>query len=559
MRCTGWGKREFRAQGKNWQAGADTGSLGNLYASLGDDALSERCYREPVASARKFLDLSEEQRVMTAWRGCWCGRTVWRMPRRQPRWALERSKRVRYSSFPPAMYLVLSDIAARRDRRQEARGWLDHSLTAARELSLYSEEVQSLIRLEEWESSAGRMAEALQFGRQAVQTAQTRGLVWPLADAYHALGRLELKVGEPAAALEVSERGRARAFLELLPSARGRDGARALDQEQLRAFTRQWPGTVLVYVLGEPHSTAWLLDGGEVRMARLAGRGSIERMVRRYRQMLPEPPQEAGADYRKVSRELYRALVAPLEDGLKAGRTLAIVPDGILHYLPFETLAGAGGRVLVNDHAITYVPSVPVLASLSRVAGGDAGRRELLAYGDPRFTAGRAHEGNVRALYRAAGYRFFPLPATRQEALAIGSYFPPPMRTLLVGTAATEQSVKAEFVPAAALCHARGAGRAGSGAERNRTVTGGDGPRGRNPARQRGDGSEVGLRLGRAVRMPDRVGPGSRRRRDCGFDQVFLPRRSKACGGFSLGRQRPIDPAADEGVLPPPERGQPAG
>ncbi|MCC7157706.1 MAG: CHAT domain-containing protein [Bryobacterales bacterium] len=113
-----------------------------------------------------------------------------------------------------------------------------------------------------------------------------------------------------------------------------------------------------------------------------------------------------------------------------------------MHYLPFETLASGSGRFLVEDHPIMYAPSVSVLASLSRTGADGASRRELLAYGDPRFTAGQARGRPVQALYRSAGYRFVRLPATRQEVLGIGSYFPAPMRTLLLGEAATEQSVK---------------------------------------------------------------------------------------------------------------------
>lgn len=483
----------FRSREMHWQAGADTGSLGNLYVLLGNDELAESCYRASAASARKFRDAGEEQRVLMA-----LARLLIRQNRLQEAAAvtaraLERATRARYTPYQPMMYLVLAEVKMKEGRREECRRMLEQSLSAARQLSRFSEETQALIRIGDWQAAAGRGAAALDFYGQAVRVARDHELAWPRVDAYQAAGRMEMKqgraetaleqfraaldvveslrervpendlhlgfsrkmwplyeeavdahaaIGSDIAALEVSERGRARAFLESLPAARGGERARVLDQAQLGAFTKEWAGTVAVYVLSEPQSTAWLLDRDQVRMVRIGGRRAIERLVRQYRAHLSRLPDGQEADYKRISRELYKALVRPLEPGLRADRTLAIVPEGILYYLPFEALLADSGRFLVEDHPIVYAPSVSVLASLSRNREGDPRRRELLAYGDPQFAAGQSFKGKVEGLYRSAGFRFVRLPASRDEVLRIGKYFPPEARTLRLGREATEESVK---------------------------------------------------------------------------------------------------------------------
>ena len=497
VQCLTQSRELFRARGMKWQAGADTGSLGTLYASLGDDARAETCFRTSLASARENRDLADEQRILMA---------LTRLLIRQNRLkeaaaavggALDRANRVRLAIYLPSLHLVMAEVAMREGQKKAARGHLEQSLKLARELSRYEDEVQALVRLGDWHLAMSQRSEAGAAFQDAIHVATSHALVWPTADAYRSLGRLEagagrykpawdqfraaidvvdtLRAGVPdndvhlgfsrkmwplyedavnalawlgsaSEALEISERGRARAVLDQLPALSNGERPHTLDARAMQSYARESREAILTYVLSEPESTAWIVDGDQIRMARLPAKREIERMVRRHRQSLARLPSTEDAQRKDLSRRLYSVLVAPLAEILRPGQKLAVIPDGILYYLPFETLVTPSGQFLIEDHPVVYAPSVSIMASLSssRPASNPRVRMELLAYGDPLFSAGGGGGGSAGSFYRSAGFHFIQLPATRDEVAGIGAFFAVPARTLHLGRAASEQSVKQE-------------------------------------------------------------------------------------------------------------------
>ncbi|MEP7344337.1 MAG: CHAT domain-containing tetratricopeptide repeat protein, partial [Gemmatimonadaceae bacterium] len=123
-----------------------------------------------------------------------------------------------------------------------------------------------------------------------------------------------------------------------------------------------------------------------------------------------------------ASRALHGALIAPLRSSgmLNGVRQLIIVPHGILGHVPFPALVDEKTqRYLVQDFAITVLPSAASLASLRR-----EGRNQL------RFDGG------------GVGFAPFPdeLPATLQEVEAFRRMLP--RATLHLGTRATERELR---------------------------------------------------------------------------------------------------------------------
>ncbi len=58
--------------------------------------------------------------------------------------------------------------------------------------------------------------------------------------------------------------------------------------------------------------------------------------------------------------ELYNILIKPIEENLERYTDLVIIPNGPLHFLPFQALKDNKGRDLVEKFNITYVPSASV-------------------------------------------------------------------------------------------------------------------------------------------------------------------------------------------------------
>ncbi len=242
--------------------------------------------------------------------------------------------------------------------------------------------------------------------------------------------------------------------------------------------------TVLVeFMLGEKRSFAWVVSQNSVSVSVLPPRIEIERQVRDYRQLMARKVsaltfQRELADYQSAGRRLYKSLIGPIENAISASRKLLIVPDGLLAYLPFETLVTNGSdkptarsgvtsrrdrrpSLLVERFGITYEPSASALAAISyRKQGGVGPSKSLLAFGDPAYdretkgssqtaTAGMRgpippnHSSPIVTSYTERGFNFTQLPNTRDEVLAIGSLYPLDQTSVYLGPEAREEAVKA--------------------------------------------------------------------------------------------------------------------
>jgi CHAT domain-containing protein len=155
-------------------------------------------------------------------------------------------------------------------------------------------------------------------------------------------------------------------------------------------------------------------------------------------------------------------LIQPARKLLAGKQELIIVPDGILHYLPFEVLLQSGGvrttqgdmrrwPYLVRDYAISYVPSASVLASLMRDRD-DRQRPEkvFLAYADPAYGAQQPEETSavgsaVRSAFgQGKPWKLKRLAWSRTEARRIARLYPAEEIGLFLGEHASEENVKAE-------------------------------------------------------------------------------------------------------------------
>ncbi|MFL5579785.1 MAG: CHAT domain-containing protein, partial [Gemmatimonadaceae bacterium] len=147
---------------------------------------------------------------------------------------------------------------------------------------------------------------------------------------------------------------------------------------------------------------------------------------------------ESGADPRPLARALGAALLdsAIAELGPQVTR-LVVVPDGVLHRLPFDALRLADGRYAVERFAVSAAPSASVVTELWRHREGDSrarGPARLLALGDPAFhetaetTGAPATRGPTSgAVYRSAFAANAGLPrlvASGDEARDVARYSP---------------------------------------------------------------------------------------------------------------------------------------
>jgi CHAT domain-containing protein len=178
-------------------------------------------------------------------------------------------------------------------------------------------------------------------------------------------------------------------------------------------------GTTLVeYLVVDNGAIAWVVDRQRVKVLRLSGdRSSLINQVRRFRDAITK--LAPISDVQAQAQTLYRRLLEPLRPEIRGDRVV-IVPHGVLHYLPFSALRSPAGRWVVEDFAVSTLPSASVLRYLTDKGTGTSSR--ALVVGNPDLGAELA------------------LPWAEREARMVGQR--EREATVLVRSNATEVQVK---------------------------------------------------------------------------------------------------------------------
>jgi CHAT domain-containing protein/Tfp pilus assembly protein PilF len=343
-------------------------------------------------------------------------------------------------------------------------------------------------------------------------------------------------------ALEMAERGRARAFLDMLALSRGglpdeltpeqvkreetllarisaiqkqlwKEGSPAKEEQQQRAdltaaeddleafylevrqanpryASIRYPEPISVsriqddlldehtalveFLLGEKRSLVWVVTKNKLTTGILPPRQEIEDQVTAYRKALTNRAdtltlRKSLSDVNQLGEKMYASLLQPVEAALTFSSKLIIVPDGALHYLPFETLilsprhgtsSESHSTYLVEEFPTVYAPSASALATVREInEQATAPTKALLAFGDPIAPPSSARKADMDHATRTAlpgpdtpvtdeyaerGFSFTRLPYTRDEVLGIGKLYSAVQRQIYLGEQAREETVKSE-------------------------------------------------------------------------------------------------------------------
>jgi CHAT domain-containing protein/Tfp pilus assembly protein PilF len=221
---------------------------------------------------------------------------------------------------------------------------------------------------------------------------------------------------------------------------------------------------LLEYALGGDSSFLFVITTNDFLVARLPSAESVSDRVIALRETIATTPRRtARREYLAHARRLFQELIQPAGRLLAGKRGLIIVPDGVLHYLPFEVLLRSGDvsallptepsrwPYLVRDYSISYVPSAGVLASLRDPGQEGSGRRKtFLACADPVYGTNPPQETSpLRAALPSAfgeskSWKLERLQQSRREVTQIAKLYAKDEVALLVGAQANEENVKAE-------------------------------------------------------------------------------------------------------------------
>ena len=206
---------------------------------------------------------------------------------------------------------------------------------------------------------------------------------------------------------------------------------------------------VLEYVLSEPHSyCVWISRdrGGVVVLSE--GRRKIEGLTQKYLNATRARREDFDS-----ARQLYDVLFGQLPPEANREQTI-VVPDGILHLLPLDTLRDPAGALLLQTRTISYVPAATVLQVLRNEKATIPAQHSFLGVGDIPYQ----NQGHIsaklekpigfsrrieRGLSDVFGTELHDLPETREEVLTASKALTKDP-VLLLGPNATETAFKSE-------------------------------------------------------------------------------------------------------------------
>jgi len=202
---------------------------------------------------------------------------------------------------------------------------------------------------------------------------------------------------------------------------------------------------VLAYAVGKDSSFGFALTRGALSVFPLAPRKDLLPKVAAYLRTISD---KDGRDF-SAGRGLYAELVAPAGLPLSV-RSLIVVPDDALAYLPFDALQTPDGKWLMERWAVSYAPS---LSSLREIRARAALRttsppKDLLAFGDPYYGKNESSAGAAAGSptpspdYFSSGFVFPRLKFSGTEVQRIAALFPPKRADVFVREQASERTLK---------------------------------------------------------------------------------------------------------------------
>jgi CHAT domain-containing protein/Tfp pilus assembly protein PilF len=232
---------------------------------------------------------------------------------------------------------------------------------------------------------------------------------------------------------------------------RWRESVRSLSEVQ--RFLSTEDAILFEYHLGESESCLLVVSSAESRLFLLPQKSQLEASLRAYLRFVSDRSLDPAEGFRPAER-IWRELI-PLDlrqDPFRAKR-LIVIPDGILHHLPFEALrmpVDSGSKYLVECLTISYCPSASALWLLRNTTERGTWKKDLLAIGAPEYDLYYSGSGlGVRSRPLLPSDPFgipdvdLPsLPFSQREILDIASLFPATRADVLSGGLASESRLK---------------------------------------------------------------------------------------------------------------------
>lgn len=210
---------------------------------------------------------------------------------------------------------------------------------------------------------------------------------------------------------------------------------------------------IIEYFLGKEHSFMFCITSNDFEVKKISSIENLNESVYAYLKLLSSRKEK---NFKGVlaAKHLYKELIHPFQNKIKATKNLIIIPDGHLHYLPFETLVAESRNekskihYLIDDYKISYAPSASSLINLLERKRGVKVKKDLLAFAEPVYAIKKTSGAEInaeqilRTFYLEKGFNFSPLKYSGEEVKGIAKLIKKTSRDIYTREEAKEEIVK---------------------------------------------------------------------------------------------------------------------
>jgi CHAT domain-containing protein len=295
------------------------------------------------------------------------------------------------------------------------------------------------------------------------------------ARTYRLLQEVRVAQNNPIAALEIAERGRARAFVDLLTERLSTDDANpviasAPNQEQIRQIAKAQNATLVQYSIiydtfqiegkqvgRESALYIWVIQPtGEITFREVdlkhlwqQHNASLANLIIGNQEFLAVRSRSTGfAQPQPNLPTLHQLLIEPIATLLPKDPNdrVIFIPQGSLFQVPFGALQDASGTYLIEKHTILTAPSIQVLdltrQQRQKLAQKPAHSGSALVLGNPTMPSVSSYPGEPKQ-------QLSPLPGAEAEAIAIA----PLLKTQAITGAQGTKAAIVQKMPQASIIH----------------------------------------------------------------------------------------------------------
>ncbi|MEO1377295.1 MAG: CHAT domain-containing tetratricopeptide repeat protein [Cyanobacteria bacterium J06635_10] len=341
----------------------------------------------------------------------------------------------------PDIGTVLNNIGSALQKQEKYKQAIDYhlsSLAIAREVKDPLGEGAALINLGNAYYKQGNFKNAteelykainvLESLRPGLTDAEKISIFETQEQTYRVLQKVLVAQNKFKQALEIAERGRARAFIELLAQRLSSDSqlqatTSSPSISKIQQIAKTQKATLIEYsIISDKELYIWVIKPtGEIAFRQVDLKSlntSLENFVATTRLSIgvisrgikPVPKLDSKQTLQPLQK-LHQTLIEPIADLLPQNpqERIIFVPHKSLFLIPFPALKDAKGKHLIEKHTILTTPAIQVLDFTHKQRQRISGKGALVV-GDPTIKPNISRE-----------YRIKQLPSAKEEAIKIAN------------------------------------------------------------------------------------------------------------------------------------------